>query len=190
MKKVLTIIFIVIGLLLLVFGIFLYMKRDTVKNDNVPKILSREEAVSVITEKVKNVINVYENPKEIFDTEDTDQGLIKLNNYESEISKIFSENGLKEFEKMKFNGQNFIEKKDSGIFVLGKLPEKSIYINSKINVDQVVVKETTITSEVTFSSYSLKENDIIDYYVTTKEILLVKNNDTWLVEKFDYSNDK
>lgn len=190
MKKLLTIVFIGIGLLLVVFGIFLYMKRDTIKNDNKPKILSREEAVSVITEKVKNVINVYENPKEIFDIEDTDQGLIKLNNYENKISNIFSENGLQEFEKMKFNGKSFIKKEDSGIFILSKLPEKSIYINSKIKVEQVVVKETTIASEVTFSSYSLKENDIIDYYVTTKEILLVKNNDTWLIEKFDYSNDK
>ena len=68
------------------------------------------------------------------------------------------------------------------------IPVNSSYIKSSINYDQVAIYEKKINCVVTFSSYEIDSQDVLNYYVITKNITVVKNEDSWLIENFDYVN--
>lgn len=194
MKKK-ALIIILIGILFLFSGIFLYVNRKSdVRPNNGPVILSRDEAVSVITQLINDVIKVYESPSSIFKTSDdaleNDKLVFKLENYSEVISLLFSDNGIKQLESTVFNKENFIIKKDGNVYCLKEIPVGNQYIKSKISIDQVTsIKEKEISCEVTFSSYNLDEAGVINYYVVTKNIVVVKRDNGWVIDNFDYSNE-
>lgn len=187
MKK--TYVLITLGILLFSSGFFMYMKKSnkmsSINGDDV--ILSRDEAVNIMGQLINNVIKVYENPNEVFDTSETeDTTIIKINNYMEIISSIFSKDGILQLENIVFNEKKFITKNDNGTFVLKANLNK--YSNSKINVDQITITKNTISGVFTFYSYDLDSNNDINYYVITKNISAVKVDNKWLIDNFEYNN--
>ena len=190
MKKYLPII---LGFLFLVAGLYLYSGHSSVPllvADNL--MLTKDEAVSVLGDTIIDVIKVYESPTSIFEieTETREDGTIISNvkNYQDVISGIFSEKGISELESTKFSGKNYVIKENDFVYFLNEIPLENRYINSKIKIDMVNIKEKEITAQVILSSSSLDKEGIINYYVINKDIKLVSVEDKWLVEEFKYSN--
>lgn len=185
---------IILGIIFLSVGLFLYVNKPEEKMiiNEPEKILTKEEASSLIGEKIKSLINVYERPNEIFNIEENanEDGSVskKVTNYQEVVTNLFSENGIKQLENTKFNGKNYVIKNNDIISLLDKIPVENSYVNSKINLEMVDVKENVITSQVIFSSNSLDSNDVINYYVINKNIKLIKIEDKWYVDDFNYNN--
>ncbi|MBR1385332.1 MAG: hypothetical protein IJ568_00730 [Bacilli bacterium] len=206
-----------VGLVILVLGVLLFVlqkpKNEKVYiNDN--NTLSKEEANSIISEVVRTVINVYEDPGKVFEVEelpeivaDTINGevlsqedlakniksytYLKINNYEEKINDIFTLNGQNELENTLFGEEKFfINDQDDGYLFYRNIPESNKYINSTISVDNIEVKDDEINAEVRLTTYSLdtEDDDILSFYVVKKNIKLIKENEVWLVDTFLYNN--
>lgn len=197
-----SLILIIIGILLFGMGMFLYTSKSS--NNLITaetKVLSRDDAISVMTELINNTIKVYENPSSVFEIVksdlDSDDNLdkkedtfyINIDNYQKVVSSLFSENGIKQFENMTFDKKKFVTKTDNSVLLLKNIPTNSQYIKSKIIIDKVSVTEKKISCEVTFSSYSIDSSDVINYYVITKTIVAIKSDNNWLIEDFEYNNE-
>ena len=63
------------------------------------------------------------------------------------------------------------------------------YIKSKISIDSIEFDNNKIIVQVTFSNSEVLADEI-NYYVITKTIEIVKENDKWLINDFDYSDNK
>ena len=206
-----------VGLVILVLGVLLFVlqkpKNEKVYiNDN--NTLSKEEANSIISEVVRTVINVYEDPGKVFEVEelpeivaDTINGevlsqedlakniksytYLKINNYEEKINDIFTLNGQNELENTLFGEEKFfINDQDDGYLFYRNIPESNKYINSTISVDNIEIKDDEINAEVRLTTYSLdtEDDDILSFYVVKKNIKLIKENEVWLVDTFLYNN--
>lgn len=190
MKRALLLI--VLGILLFSSGMVLYsLKSKDVVLNNEKESLSKEEAISIVSQLINDVIKVYENPGLIFHiVEDNSEyeNRIKIDNYSQVISSLFSSNGIKQLEGMTFEKETFLVKDESFVYLLSKLPFHSQYTNSKIAVNQITVTDDKISCELTFSSDSLDANGVINYYVITKNLVVIKSSGQWLVEDFNYSN--
>ena len=75
------------------------------------------------------------------------------------------------------------------VFFLSSLPSDNSYLNSRIVLNKINVKEDKITADVSFYNSKLEGNELT-YYIIVKELVLVKENDSWLVDNFLYSNEK
>ena len=190
MKRALLLI--VLGILLFSSGMVLYsLKSKDVVLNNEKESLSKEEAISIVSQLINDVIKVYENPGLIFHiVEDNSEyeNRIKIDNYSQVISSLFSSNGIKQLEGMTFEKETFLVKDESFVYLLSTLPFHSQYTNSKIAVNQITVTDDKISCELTFSSDSLDANGVINYYVITKNLIVIKSSGQWLVEDFNYSN--
>lgn len=191
MKK--SYILIIVGVLLLVGGVGLYisgMEEPPVIQESLT--LSVDEAKNLISEKVNYLIKVYENSSQVFDVtviDENENKINKINNYSDVIDTIFTENGKNEFESITFREKKFVSKDDNGVYFLSSLPIDNSYLNSSIVLAEVDIKENKISGIVTFTDSVVGDDDALNYYIIYKNITLVKENDTWLVESFLYSNE-
>lgn len=206
-----------VGLVFLVVGMVLFVLQKP-KNEKVyieeNKLLSTEEANSLINEVVRTVINVYEEPNKIFEVQllpekvpDVENGqslsqedfeknvksynYIKIINYEEKINDIFTSNGQKELEETSFGNQKFfINDENDGYLFYRNIPESNKYLNATISVDNIEIEENEIKAEVRLTTYSLDEedDDVLSFYVVKKNIKLIKENEVWLVDTFLYNN--
>ena len=186
MKK--PFVLIIIGIVLFSIGYMLYTgKESKITNTNSDIVLTKDEAVNIMGQLINEVIKIYENPTEVFDISETeDTNILKINNYDDVISKVFSDKGIIQLEKTILNEKNFITKSDNDIFMLKLNLNK--YINSKINVDQITITKNSISGEFTFYSYDLDSNNNVNYYVITKNISAIKVDSSWLIDNFEYNN--
>lgn len=186
MKK--SLVLIVLGVLLISIGFFMYANKSPKEiNNNDDVILSRDEAINIMSQLINNVIKVYEKPSEVFDVSQVeDTNIIKINNYTETVSSIFSDKGILQLENVMFNESKFITKNDSDVFILNINLNR--YGNSKINVDKINITKNTISGEFTFYSYDLDSNNNLNYYVITKSISAIKVDNIWLIDNFDYNN--
>lgn len=193
MKK--HIILMITGVVFIAIGIVLSVpnNRNDFDEGNQVSILSKEEATSLINEKLDGLIGIYEKKEETFDVinleEEKNEGYIEINNYDSVVESKFTKNGIKELEKTIFEGKPFILKEEDKVYLLNEIPEKNNLRNSVVTVGTTTIKEKEITSEVTFSSYAVNSDDVLTYYVIQKTIKLVKDENGWLVDSFIYNNE-
>lgn len=191
---------IIFGLVLLVLGslLFMFNKRSNTEtgNGNGSRVLSNEEAESLIKETVKKVVNIYENPKAVFQVKEDDdkEEYLKILTYDVDIKSLFTENGIKELENTKFNNKAFFLREENDVYFLENIPSDNSFIKSTVTVGNKDIKEKSINCEVTFTTYRLQDDDSLTYYVIVKELKLVKvekENDEalWLVESFKYNNE-
>ena len=187
MKK--SILFFLIGVFLIASSLYLYFGKDKIKYANVESNLSREEAVSVMTSLINDVINIYESPSNFFSTDNIDDSnLIKINNYDVKIKEVFTENGITQFENMHFNSKKYVTKNDDGIFFLNSIPKSNTLFSSNKLFENVSITSNTVSSKVTFSSDELDSDGNVLYRVIVKDITISKVNDSWYIDSFNYSN--
>lgn len=192
MKK--TYLLIVVGVLFVSIGLYLYFGKDNNQLESPSEdLLSKEEATSILSQSVKDIIKVYESPSTFFDVslEEIDgKKMYKVNNYSEVIKTIFTENGITQFESINFENSKFVTiNEDNSIYFLGEIPSDNKYSNSKIVLNKVNVKLEELSCEVTFSDAVMDEEGIMNYYVIVKEFKLVKVDDRWLIDDFVYSNE-
>lgn len=195
------------GGLLLIMGILLTFnkKGQTIEYIYEEVALTKEEAEALIIDKVKSIIDLYEKPTEVFSVEAPDnsetiensednkeekanQFYTKVNNYDEIVDELYTEEGKKELETIKFGEDLFVRKNEEEIAVLSKIPSNNSYINKSMTVSDIIVKLHDINATVSFVSDSLGEDGTLNYYVYEKKITLMKKEDKWLVNTFKYTN--
>ena len=190
---------IVAGSIFLVLGVILSMlKKNEVFYIYEETKLSQEEATALIIEKVKNVMDVYEKQKDIFNVvevtnqeeniEESNNEYIKINNYEEVIKDIFTEEGIEEIEKIEFEGKKYIEKREDGVYVLSSIPLRNRFSDSSISVSISMNVLGEVKAVVSFTSDEIDDKDVLIYHIYEKNIDLVKKDDKWLIKSFNYSN--
>ena len=202
---------IAIGGFLLVLGLILTMNKKKEVIYYYETDLTIEEATSLVLEKTKTIMDVYEKQGTVFNLEEerettnndeeqnTDDSQTKteqnkeyllVTNFDEVIDELYTEDGKKEVENTKFNGKQFITKKDDKIYMLNKIPDYNSYSNCSISISDVSVTRDTVKAKVSFSKDKLESNDVLTYYVYEKDVELIKKDDKWLVNAFYYPNKK
>ena len=177
---------------MLSLGSFLYIKGRS--NNVVVKEheMTKDEANNVAKELINDVIKVYENPAVIFKTLQVtkdDVNLYQVDDYESVVKNIFTSNGISQLEGMTFENKKYVSKIDNVTYFLTSIPQSNSYIKSKISIDSIEFDNNKIIVQVTFSNSEVLADEI-NYYVITKTMEIVKENDKWLINDFDYSDNK
>ncbi len=179
-------------------------------------LLTEKQADSLIREKVEKIIDVYENKGKVFEVKSAaeeiipqedgeskeneevdiaapiknavEEDYVTITNYDTIVKELFTENGIKELESVKFNNKQFVVKEEGTTQLLKNIPDENKFSKSNVSLSMVKIKQAEITAQVTFTTYGLKD-DILTYYVIIKNIKLVKNENNWLVDSFDYVNE-
>ncbi len=190
--------YVIIGFVLIVLGIIIntfFNRSVSIQGDN---SVSKEEAAGFLSTLVEEVVYVYEKPSEIFKTEkqtvkigEEDVEVTVLTDYDDRVKEIFSENGIKQLENMKFGGKNYINKADGKVFVTDIIGIKNKVLNSSLQIKNVTVNNssTLIKGVANFYKAGTDENDVINYYYLSKNVKLVRVENTFYVDSFIYSND-
>ena len=184
-----------VGIILITLGVVLFnlqnKKQDTIIYIEEDDTLTEDEVKRLIEEKVSNVINIYEDKNKTFklDAASDKDGYVKVNNYSETINKTFTENGIRELENTKFNGKNFFVKEDDNIYLLDEIPADNKYINSNITLDKIDSSDKEITCLVTLSTYRLNDKEVLTFYIIEKKLKLIKSEENWLVDTFNYANE-
>lgn len=197
--------------------ILISTSQNSMVVDNSNGILSQDEAKALVNDTVIKIIDVYETPTSVFEVkqtkaelekeededektdeeetvpaEDDDVDLLaeeyyEVTNYESVVKSIYTEKGIEELEQTMFGDDMFVLKDGSVVRVLKKLPEDNRFKGNNISIGTTKVQKEKIQSEVTLTTYALK-GDTLTYYVIVKDLVLVKKDNSWLVESFQYNN--
>ena len=190
---------IIVGLVLLVLGSALYMlarRNDTEKgNNDANRVLSSEEAESLIEETIRKIINVYEDPGTVFQVKEEEDkpDYIKILTYDVDMKSMFTEKGIKELENTKFNNKNFFLREENNVYFINDIPDDNKFSKSTITIGKKDIKEKSITCEIIFTTYGLQDDDSLSYFLIVKELKLVKvekddSEAVWLVDNFEYNN--
>ena len=210
---------IIVGGISLILGIIFFNNKKQEPIYYYESNITVEEATSLVYEKTKSIVDIYENPTSTFKikkNEETEEPLeyLEVSNYDEVIDNLYTIDGKKELEGIKFNNNLFIkkiekttEKSDSieesaekeseekedvkveyNVFVLASIPESNSFAKRTISIEDVSVNGNTVKAKVIFSSDELDENDVLTYYVFEKNIELIKKDNKWLVNSFVYSN--
>lgn len=179
--------YLLLGILFLVAGIYLYTTKKEPVRYYEEESLTREQAVSTMKTLIEDVILIYEKPEEFFETEKQENGTIKIVNYDNAIKKVFTENGIKEFENTKFNGVNYITKEEE-VHINTTVPIDDKLYGSNMTFDKYSPTGTKVTFEVTFTSDMLDSNNEVTYKMMTKNITMLKVDSNWYIESFIYNN--
>lgn len=162
-------------------------------------LLTEKEAESLINDEIVKIIDIYENQEKTFEikkeeVEETEEenkkveDYIIVTNYDKIVKDIFSENGIKELESTTFNKKQFVVKDEETVKILKEIPKNNRLKENNVAISMIKVKQNEITAQATFTTYGLEE-DVVTYYVIVKNIKLVKSNDKWLTESFQYVNE-
>jgi len=222
----------IVGGLFLFIGMMLYMTRPQVQYDSntqiMTTILSVDESKTLMDSLLKNIINLYEKPNELFDVtpekyenpeekkeevkEDTSKkntkkntkkeepiveeepkeettNALAVNNYEEIITKLFTEKGIKQLENMKFNDVKYIVKDGDKVYFMDDVVGKDNKFASDIYVyGKPLITENKIKCKISFNRVTIDTNDETNYELFIKELVIVKKDDNWLIDSFDYSN--
>ena len=210
MKK--HVLLIILGGILLISGLVLSLNKKKTVIYYTEEVLSKEQASNLVIEKTKSIIDIYENQEDTFKVvkkiktpeipkEDVPEGeeieipteqvndlYIEVKNYDEIIDEIYSKAGKEELEKIAFSNNLFVKKDNDTIYVLKEIPSNNKYSTSSITVSDVAVTLDTVKAKVSFTRDEVDSADTLTYYVYEKDIVLVKDNNKWLVESFNYLN--
>ena len=181
------------GGVFLLFGLlsFIIFGQNNNKMKNNDGLLTKEEAIALINDKTKTVIDLFENQSEVFDIVESDQEDLyqEVNNYDKIIKNLYSEEGIKQLEESKFGENLFVKKnEDNKVFLLKDIPEDNRYKGTEISTEIMDIKKDSIVSEVTITTYKMKD-DVVTYYVIVKDVELIKKDNEWLIKDFSYPNE-
>ena len=188
---------ILIAIIVIIFAVGFVLKNK--KKDVAPPqeeqstILSKEEGEALSKDIVYKLIEVFEQQDKVFKVtqEETDEKeeYITVTDYDNVVKTIFTEKGLKEFEKTTFNKKTFVKKEEDGtVKLLKEIPEDNQYIDANVSITKIDIKEKEISVTLNITKYNMKD-DILNYYVFVKELKLIKNEEDWLVDSFNYLNE-
>ena len=190
--------YVIIGFVLIVLGIIVNTFFNRRVNMTGDISVSKEAATGFLSTLVEEVVYVYEKPSEIFKTEkqkikigEDEVEVTVLTDYNDRVKEIFSENGIKQLESMKFGGKNYINKEDGKVYVTDVIGVKNKVLNSSLQIKNVVVNNssTIIKGVANFYKDGTDENNVINYYYLSKNVRLVRVDNTFYVDSFIYSND-
>ncbi len=190
--------YVIIGFVLIVAGIIIntfFNRGVSIQGDG---SVSKEEAAGFLSTLVEKVVYVYEKPSEIFKTEkqkitvgEEEVEVTVLTDYNDRVKEIFSGNGIKQLENMKFGGKPYINKQDGKVYVMDVIGVKNKVLNSSLQIKNVSVNNssTLIKGVANFYKAGTDENNVINYYYLSKNIRLVREDNTFYVYSFRYGND-
>ena len=201
---------IIVGTILVIFGGISYVTKPQKTYVETGKVdtekLSEEQAKNVIESLMANAISVYENPSLLFKVSDAniDIGEEKseddkkeenannaklISNYSDVIKTIFSDNGIKQLEKMTFESKKYVYKKSDVVYFINDVIDKEYSLTDiAFTYSMFTIKKDSITCNINFNKVTVDEDNAVNYYIITKPIKLVKNGDTWLIDSFNYTN--
>ena len=170
----------------------LYIFTSPNKERYVPPViepkLTEEEARGVVKDVINSVFEIYENPKSHFMGEEEQDNQIFVHDYSEVINNVFSKNGKKELEQVKFDDVNFVDKKEDGIYILANIPEDKKYSEWQLTTKDYYIAESYVTLIATFGKSTMLENGGMSIKSMTIEMKIVKSKDKWLVDSFNYNN--
>lgn len=190
MKKY-TLLIIIGGLFLMIGIIFSFGKKKESAPYQENTNLTQEEAYSIILEKTRAIVDMYENPRDKFmlDREiDEESDYLNVLNYDAIVYNMYTEKGIKELEKIKFENKSFVKKENDEVYILKMIPDDNKYSNCAISISNISVNVDEIKATVTFSRNEIDQNDVLTYHVYEKNIELIKKDNKWLINTFIYSN--
>ena len=120
-------------------------------------------------------------------------GINKINDYvnsnildtPSKIKKSVMGNTKVEIGRFTWSYGKSIELKVKGY---GSHDYACVYIDANISITKIDIKEKEISVTLNITKYNMKD-DILNYYVFVKELKLIKNEEDWLVDSFNYLNE-
>lgn len=186
-----------IGMILLVMSALcivssVYLFTDPNKEPYIPpaveKRMTNEEADGIANEIITNIFAVYETPNTVFSSKAKVEDHILIRDYDEVIDKLFSINGKKELEQVKFNGKSFVEKKEDGTYILTNIPEEKIYSTWQLTTRNYYITKNSIELEVVLGKSIMKEDNTMSILSMTIDMKLVNVNNKWLVDSFNYNN--
>ena len=189
MREKIGMIIMVIAALCIVVAIYLFTSPN--KEPYIPPVvekkLTNEEISGIVNETLLKVFDIYENPKSHFAGEEEENNQILVHDYETVVDNIFSANGKKELEKVKFDGKNFVEKKDDGIYIIANIPDDKKYSEWQVNTKDYYMNGGYISLFVIFGKNTMLENGEMSIVSKTIEMKIVKSEDAWLVDSLNYN---
>ena len=190
MKKY-TLLIIIGGLFLMIGIIYSFGKKKENIIYQEKTNLTQEEASSLILEKTRTIIDLYEKPKEAFmldKEQDSESEYLNILNYDAIVYNMYTEKGIKELENIKFNNKPFIKKEEDEVFVLKTIPDNNIYSNCSISISNISIINDEIKATVSLTRNEIDQNNVLTYHVFEKNIELIKKDNKWLINSFIYSN--
>lgn len=190
--------YVIIGFVLIIAGIIVntfFNRGVSIQGDG---SVSKEEAAGFLSTLVEEVVYVYEKPSAIFKTQtekmkigEEEVEVTVLTDYDEKVKEIFSENGIKQLENMKFGGKKYINKENGKVYVMDIIGIKNKVLNSSLQIKNVQVNNssTLIKGTANFYKAGTDDKDIINYYYLIKNVRLVRVDNTFYVDSFIYSND-
>ena len=104
------------------------------------------------------------------------------------MKELFSKNGIKQLESMKFNDKQYLNKVDNTVTITDVIPSSNKFYNSTYNISDVKLGTDYFTCNVNFYNTNTNENDVLVYYAITKSLKIVKSDDNYLIDNIIYSN--
>jgi len=189
MREKLGMTIMVIAALCIIAAVYIFTSPN--KEPYIPpaieKKLTNEEISGIVNELMLKVFAIYEDPKSNFSGEEEDNNQILVYDYETVVNSIFSENGKKELEKVKFDGKNYVEKKDDGIYIMANIPENKKYSEWQINTKDYYMNGGNISLFIIFGKNTMLENGEMSITSKTVELKIIKSEDAWLVDSLNYN---
>ena len=224
-----------VGFIFFFFGFMMIItKPKTEYSSNTTIVsakLSDEEAKNLMESLLRNALNIYEKPSELFNTSDAyykepvkeeeekettkeekkeekkeeakeetkeeeqkeetkeENNAILISNYEEIIKTIFTDNAIKQLENMEFNGNKYVVKDSDKVYFLKEIIKKNnFFLNDSYSFGTPVINENKIKCNISFNRVVIDKNDDVNYELFIKELVLVKKDDKWLIDSFNYTN--
>ena len=113
-------------------------------------------------------------------------GYIKITNYDEVMNDVFTKTGLEQFEKfMKeelSSGNKFIKRENQDTYALA--PTSGFYtgyVNRNLKINNITENEIQATIDIVASALFFGEEEDV---TETKNIVIKKENNKWLIEEF------
>ncbi len=195
-KKNIALIFIAVGIVLVLFGGYklLNSKKENnmpIENKDEDITPTESEAISIIDDKLQEIMSLFETPKDIFsvaeETEIDSVLRIKVNNYDEVINKLYTSNGIKQLENMKYDKDLYVLKNETGVYLLSKLPDNKYHSKEQKTIASIGIEKNSIICNITYSKSYVKETGDIQVSSNIIKLELKYSNKVWLIENFNYS---
>lgn len=176
---------IIVGGISLILGIVLFNNKKQEPIYYYENNISVEEATSLVYEKAKSIIDVYENPTSTFKikkTEESEEPLeyLEVSNYDEVIDNLYTEKGKEELEGIKFNNRLFIKKQE-------KATEKATPVEETAEQETEEKEDVLIEYDVFVLASIPESNSFINRTISITDVSV--NGDT-VKAKVVFSSDE
>ena len=168
----------------------LFKVSDTVYKEPV-KEEEKKETKKEETKKEESKTEEAKEDKKEEQKEETkeENNAILVDNYEEVIKTIFTEKAIKQLENMEFEGNKYVVKDSGKVYFLNNIIKKTnFFLNDSYSFGTPIIKEDSIKCNISFNRVVIDKDNVVNYELFIKELVLVKKDDKWLIDSFKYTN--